>query len=67
MYKKFKDLKKHYQLLASLIIAIALISIWRGIWNLFDYYIFPNNFILSSVTTLIVGIVILAITHHKLA
>jgi uncharacterized membrane protein len=66
MYPKFKDLKKHHKLLASLIIAIAFISIWRGVWRLFDYYVFPNNFVLSSVTTLILGIVILIITHHKL-
>jgi len=67
MFTKFNKLKKHHQLIASLIIAIALISIWRGIWRLFDYYIFPENIILSSLTTLIFGIIILAVTHHKLA
>ena len=67
MYPKFKSLKKHHQLLASLVIVIGLISIWRGVWILFDYYIFPNHVVLSSVTTLVLGFVILAITHHKLA
>jgi hypothetical protein len=67
MFPKFNNLKRDHQLIASLIIAVALISIWRGLWGLFDYYIFPENFVLSSITTLLVGIFILAVTHHKLA
>ena len=67
MYAKFNTLKKHHQLLASLVIAIALISIWRGIWRLFDYYVFPDHFVLSSLITLVLGICILIITHHKLS
>ncbi|MEK6920694.1 MAG: hypothetical protein AABX82_02330 [Nanoarchaeota archaeon] len=53
--------------MTSFIIAVALIGVWRGIWGLLDYYVFPNNFVLSSLVTLILGVIILVITHHKLA
>jgi len=67
MFKKLEDLRKHHQLIYSFVIAIAFISIWRGAWNLFDYYIFPSNFVLSAVTTLVIGVIILAITNQKLS
>ena len=37
MYSKFKELKRHNQLVASLIVAMGLIGIWRGVWRLFDH------------------------------
>jgi len=67
MYKKLKDLKKRYQFFYSLIIVIALIGIWRGVWRLFDYYVLPENYVLSSFATLLFGVAVIAITHYRLA
>lgn len=66
MYHKFKKLEVHHQIIWSLVIATALVSIWRGIWGLMDKFIFPNDLVLSSITTLVLGIIIFAITHYKL-
>lgn len=66
MFPKFKKLKKNHQLLASLVIAIGIIGIWRGIWRLLDQYFFPDDYFISSIIPLIIGIIILAITHSRL-
>ncbi|MFH0701612.1 MAG: hypothetical protein V2A62_04195 [Candidatus Woesearchaeota archaeon] len=66
MYEKFKKLAVHHQIIWSLIIATALVSIWRGIWGLMDKFIFPNDLLISSITTLLLGVGIFAITHYKL-
>ena len=43
------------------IAAIAIIGIWRGIWNLLDEYFLVNNFLWSQIITIIVGLIILII------
>ena len=67
MFKKLKTLKKHHQFFYSLIIAVAIVGIWRGAWMLLDMYLFPKNEAISAVISLVVGVLILAITHHKLS
>jgi hypothetical protein len=67
MFKKLNKLKKHHQFLYSLVIATAIIGIWRGLWMLLDLYLFPKNEALSASVSLIIGILILAGTHHKLS
>lgn len=66
MYPKFKNLKTHHQLIWSLVIVVSLVSIWRGVWGLMDAFIFPNNFLLSVITTLFAGIIMITVTHYKL-
>lgn len=67
MFKEFKKLKKYNQFIYSLLIAVCIVAIWRGTWILLDLYVFPNNQLLSSIVPLILGAIILAITHHKLS
>ena len=66
MYKELMKLKKYHWLVYGLIIAVGLMSIWRGTWRLSDVFIFPENIILSATTSILIGVVILAATHHKL-
>lgn len=61
---KFKDMKAHHQLLFSIVIGIAVISFWRGVWGLWDEYVLPGNYLLSSWISLIVGTIILIGTHY---
>ena len=42
-----------------LIAAIAIISIWRGLWNLMDLYLVPNNFLHSQIASITLGVLIL--------
>ena len=48
----------------ALLIAFAVISFWRGLWGLWDIYIFPNNYQLSLWISLAVGIIILYLTRN---
>lgn len=44
-----------------LISAIAIVSIWRGAWNLMDIYLLPENFLYSQIASIMFGILILLI------
>lgn len=44
-----------------LIAAIAIISIWRGLWNLMDLYLIPTNFLHSQIASITLGVLILII------
>ena len=48
----------------ALIIAIAIVSIWRGVWGLMDQYLFPNNLEMSLWASVFLGVGILIGTHH---
>ena len=67
MFQKLKKLKKHYQLAYSLIIVIAVVGIWRGVWMLTDIYLFPKNDTVSAMASLVIGVIILTVTHHRLS
>ena len=41
------------------IASLAIIGIWRGVWNLLDRYLFPGNFILSQGISILIGVIIL--------
>ncbi len=45
--------------LIILISAIAIVSIWRGVWNLMDLYLMPENFVISQIASIMFGILIL--------
>ena len=64
LFGKFKDMEAHHQLLFSLVIGFAVVSFWRGIWGLWDEYILPGNYLLSSWISLIIGLLILVGTHY---
>lgn len=48
----------------TLFIASGVILFWRGSWGLMDYYIVPNNPLVSNVISLTLGLAILVYTHH---
>jgi len=47
----------------AILVGFAVISFWRGIWGLWDVYVFPNNLVLSLWLSTIVGLIILGFTH----
>lgn len=49
-----------------LLIAFAIVSFWRGVWQLSDLYLFPDNPLLSNLISLIMGILILYLTKHMI-
>ncbi|MBD3328784.1 hypothetical protein GF340_05815 [Candidatus Peregrinibacteria bacterium] len=46
--------------------AIAIILIWRSIWNFTDMYVLPDRPIVSNLLTLIAGILILYIPDRSI-
>ena len=64
--ESFNKLKKKHQVIFSVLIAFAVISVWRGIWGLMDEYLLPNHYQLSLVVSLVVGMGILVYTHFAI-
>jgi hypothetical protein len=59
-------LKNKKSNLHSLITAIAIVMIWRGVRGLLDKYLLPNNEILSYIVWIIIGIGIIYMDDEKL-
>jgi hypothetical protein len=55
---------KNSHLFLALLIGTAVISVWRGIWNLLDLYLYPNDLVLSSILSITIGLIILIFTHQ---
>jgi uncharacterized membrane protein len=63
MFKRISKFKTHHRILFSIVIGFSVVAFWRGAWGLMDVYVFPDNYELSSWASLILGIVVLYITH----
>jgi len=48
----------------ALLVGFAVISFWRGLWGLWDVYIFPSNYQLSLWISLVIGLIILYLTRN---
>lgn len=59
-------LKKKHHLLRALLVVTAVIMIWRGMWNLLDFYLLPENPSVSSVLTILIGVGLLFIDDFRL-
>ena len=42
----------------ALLLGLAAISAWRGVWLLSDLYIFPNDLTVSGIVSVAIGLVI---------
>ncbi len=64
MFRKIGTFKTKHQILFSVIISFAVISFWRGIWNLMDIYLLPANEAMSAWVSLVVGLAVLGSTNY---
>jgi len=64
MFKRISKMESKHQLIFAVVIALAVVSFWRGVWGLMDKYFLPNNHTLSLITSLVLGLVILIITNY---
>lgn len=53
------ELKKRYPTANGIIIVIAIILFWRGVWGLIDLYLFPNSPTFSHLLSITLGALIL--------
>ena len=59
----FVALKKHHQVVFSLLILLGVVKIWRGMLNLINRYWFPENLLVSNITGIVIGVFILYGSH----
>lgn len=64
MIKRLQKLSSKKQLYFAVIIALSVIAFWRGVWGLMDLYIFPQNYLLSLIIPMVLGLMILVYTHY---
>lgn len=43
----------------NLVIVIGVVAVWRGMWNLMDIYIFPEQPFLSNGLCIVIGVLLL--------
>ena len=43
----------------SLVVALAVIFIWRGVWNLLDKFFLTDSFVVSNVVGIVIGLMLL--------
>ena len=64
MVEKHVQKRRIKKVLYAVIIAFAIVSFWRGVWGLMDLYLFPNNYTLSLLISVLIGLTILYTTKH---
>lgn len=62
--KKVKKKRSLKNILNVLILAFAVVAFWCGAWGLMDVLLFPNDYCLSSILSILIGVVILYFTKH---
>ena len=63
-YQKFMKLSHLHQLGFLFIVFSGSVMIWRGIYNLMNVFWFPNNFLVSNISGVVIGLFIVASTHY---
>lgn len=53
------SLKPSRAFFRTLVVAIAVIFIWRGAWNLMDMYLFPETPVVSNIIGVVIGLMLL--------
>ena len=65
--RKFRRLMRDRNSNASILIeCIAIIMIWRWVWDLLEIYILPNSPLASNLTCVIVWVLVLLLDDWKL-
>jgi len=49
-----------------MIVAIAIVMFWRGVWSLLDTYLLPDHFLISNLVSILVAFFILYLDDFHL-
>lgn len=63
MKHPFHKLEAKHKVLYAIFIGSAVVLFWRGIWGLADEVLFPENYLLSSLVSILLGLFILGVSH----
>ena len=66
-YRRIKKFRKDNDSnLNTIIVCISVIMVWKGIWDLLEIYVFPENPLVSNILCAVVWFAILLIDDWKL-
>jgi hypothetical protein len=57
---RFRTLEAHHKFIFAVLVGVAIVAFWRGIWLLIDLAIFPNHPWFRAVFSTLLGLTILA-------
>ena len=67
IFRKFNKFRKNQDSNVNILIeCIAIIMIWRGVWDLLEIYVFPDSPFVSNVLCVILWVGILLLDDWKL-
>jgi len=61
--RKYLSRRKNLRIIIDL---LGIIIIWRGIWGIFDIFIFPGSQLLSYLFSILLGFILLLIDGNGL-
>lgn len=64
MLNKLNKFKRKHKIAFALVIGFAVVAFWRGAWGILDIFVFPNDYAISSIVSLIVGVGLLTLTDY---
>ena len=56
-------MEMRHKALYAIFIGSAVILFWRGVWGLADEVLFPGNYLVSSLVSILLGLLILGSSH----
>ncbi len=56
---KLQEFKIQHPNANAIVIVLAIITFWRGVWGLLDIYLFPGSPTLSHLVSILIGALIL--------
>jgi len=66
IFKSKKNKKTLIYNIRVFLLLLAVVVIWRWIWNIFDRYFFPDYFMLSNLLSIVIWLVIIFINDYEL-
>ncbi len=63
---KIAELKARYPIANVVVVIIAIVMLWRGVWGLLDVYLFSGSPVLSYLTSLFLGGLVLYLDDFKM-
>lgn len=67
MFSLFKKKELHKHFVTILVTAAAVVFFWRGVWGILDYVLFPSDPLLSYLSSLLIGLLILWLDDKEIS
>ncbi len=61
-----KQFKADHPNANTIVIVVGIIMLWRGVWGLLDQYLFPGSPTLSSIVSILLGVLVLYLDDFKM-